>query len=124
VICASNDKIAAKDVLAAEPERSCCRRPCTPNEAGICLDLIEQASPNIPDPRRLPWPSGHRPAFGGEVVARAGAGARQAFRMRHQGEGVFRASTARSRRRAIIRWWSSAALCRERSALPPKPTTA
>src|SRR5205085_2603895 len=44
-----NDKIAVADVLAAEPEAIVLSPgPCTPNEAGICLELVEQASPNIP----------------------------------------------------------------------------
>ena len=45
VVVHRNDKIAVKDVLAAEPEAIVLSPgPCTPNEAGICLDLIEQAS--------------------------------------------------------------------------------
>ena len=51
--------------------------PCTPNEAGICLDLIETARPDNPDPRRLPRPPGHRPGLWRRRRPRADADARQ-----------------------------------------------
>ena len=64
-----NDKIAVADVLAAGPEAIVLSPgPCTPNEAGICLDLIEQASPAVPI---LGVCLGHQSigqAFGGKVV--------------------------------------------------------
>src|SRR5919201_6175765 len=44
-----NDKISVDDVLAREPEAVVLSPgPCTPNEAGICLDLIKRASADIP----------------------------------------------------------------------------
>src|SRR5260221_12167126 len=44
-----NDKITVEDVLATEPDAIVLSPgPCTPNEAGICLALIEHASPHIP----------------------------------------------------------------------------
>ena len=44
-----NDKISVADVLASEPEAIVLSPgPCTPNEAGICLDLIAKASATIP----------------------------------------------------------------------------
>ncbi len=86
-----NDKIAVGDVLAAEPEAIVLSPgPCTPNEAGICLDLIEQASPQHSDPRRLPRPSGHRPGVRRPGRARAAPVHGKLSEMRHQGEGVFR----------------------------------
>ena len=51
--------------------------PCTPNEAGICLDLIAAAAGKHPDPRRLPRPPGDRPGVRRRCGARAGADARQ-----------------------------------------------
>ena len=39
-----NDKIAVDDILATNPEAIVLSPgPCTPNEAGICLDLIAKA---------------------------------------------------------------------------------
>jgi len=86
-----NDKIAVGDVLAAKPEAIVLSPgPCTPNEAGICLDLIGQASPEIPI---LGVCLGHQAigqAFGGEVVRAPVPVHGKLSEMRHQGESVFR----------------------------------
>jgi anthranilate synthase component 2 len=86
-----NDKIAVAEVLAAEPEAIVLSPgPCTPNEAGICLELIEQASPNIPI---LGVCLGHQAigqAFGSQVVRAPVPVHGKLSEMRHQGEGVFR----------------------------------
>src|ERR1700709_86818 len=91
VVVHRNDKSAVADVLAAEPEAIVLSPgPCTPNEAGICLDLIEQASPQIPI---LGVCLGHQAigqAFGGEVVRAPVPVHGKLSEMRHQGESVFR----------------------------------
>jgi anthranilate synthase component 2 len=64
--------------------------PCTPNEAGICLDLIERASPDIPI---LGVCLGHQAigqAFGGQVVRAPQPVHGKLSEVRHQGESVFR----------------------------------
>src|SRR4026209_1702436 len=86
-----NDKIAVKDVLASKPEAIVLSPgPCTPNEAGICLDLIEQASASVPI---LGVCLGHQAigqAFGGQVVRAPQPVHGKLSEMRHRGEGMFR----------------------------------
>ena len=44
-----NDKITVADAIALAPTAIVLSPgPCTPNEAGICLELIEKAGPTIP----------------------------------------------------------------------------
>ena len=85
-----NDKIAVADVLAAEPEAIVLSPgPCTPNEAGICLDLIEQASPTVPI---LGVCLGHQSigqAFGGKVVRAPKPMHGKISRIKHQDKSVF-----------------------------------
>jgi anthranilate synthase component II len=86
-----NDKVAIKDVLAAKPDAIVLSPgPCTPNEAGICLDLIEQAAPSIPI---LGVCLGHQAigqAFGGKVARAPAPVHGKLSEVRHQGQGVFR----------------------------------
>jgi len=90
VIVHRNDKIAANEVIAAKPDAIVLSPgPCTPNEAGICLDLIDKASASIP---MLGVCLGHQAmgqAFGGEIV-RAPPVHGKLHDIRHQGAGVFR----------------------------------
>ena len=90
VVVHRNDKISAADVIADEPEAIVLSPgPCTPNEAGICLDLIAKAAPNIPI---LGVCLGHQAigqAFGGKVV-RATPAHGKVFEINHTGTGVFR----------------------------------
>ena len=56
-----NDKVSVGQVLSSRPQAIVLSPgPCTPNEAGICLDLIAAASLDDTGPGRLPRPPGHR----------------------------------------------------------------
>ena len=80
VVVHRNDKISADAVIAAEPEAIVLSPgPCTPNEAGICLELIGKAAADDSASRRLPRPSSDRPGVRRQSGARD-AGARQSVR--------------------------------------------
>ncbi len=90
-----NDKITADRVMAMDPDAIVLSPgPCTPNDAGICLELIIKASPTIPI---LGVCLGHQAigqAFGG-TVARAPVQVHgKLSEIRHQGDGVFRGINA------------------------------
>jgi anthranilate synthase component 2 len=91
-----NDKIATADVIAAAPEAIVLSPgPCTPNEAGICLDIIRQASATVPI---LGVCLGHQAigqAFGGEVVRAPVPVHGKLSEMQHEGEGIFRGINGR-----------------------------
>ena len=89
VVVHRNDKISAAEVIASDPEAIVLSPgPCTPNEAGICLDLIKKASPTIPI---LGVCLGHQAvgqAFGGKVVRTAPMHGKLSD-IHHSNSGVF-----------------------------------
>ncbi|EJW12167.1 Anthranilate synthase, amidotransferase component [Rhodovulum sp. PH10] len=91
VVVHRNDKISAEAVVAADPEAIVLSPgPCTPNEAGICLDLIDKASQTIP---MLGVCLGHQSmgqAFGGDVVRAPVPVHGKLSEMTHRGQGLFR----------------------------------
>jgi anthranilate synthase component 2 len=95
VVVHRNDKIAPDQVMAMDPDAVVLSPgPCTPNDAGICLDLIAKASATIPV---LGVCLGHQAigqAFGGEVVRAPVQVHGKLSEIKHQGEGVFRGINA------------------------------
>ena len=95
VVVHRNDKISIERVLGMDPEAIVLSPgPCTPNYAGICLDLIAKASATVPV---LGVCLGHQAigqAFGGEVVRAPTLVHGKLSEIKHQGDGVFRGINA------------------------------
>jgi len=91
VVVHRNDKVTAAEVVAAEPEAIVLSPgPCTPDDAGICLDLIKAASATIPV---FGVCLGHQAigqVFGGKVVRAPTLVHGKLSLIKHQGSGVFR----------------------------------
>src|SRR5215469_13874530 len=90
-----NDKVTVSAVMAADPDAIVLSPgPCTPKEAGICLDLIGKASGSIPI---LGVCLGHQAigdAFGGKVVRAPVPVHGKLSEIRHEGSGIFRGINA------------------------------
>jgi len=90
VVVHRNNRISVADVMALEPEAIVLSPgPCTPNEAGICLDLIAKASTSTPI---LGVCLGHQAigqAFGGKVVRTTPLHGKVS-EIRHTAAGLFR----------------------------------
>lgn len=85
-----NNKITSAGVIAADPDAIVLSPgPCTPREAGICLELIAAAAGHIPI---LGVCLGHQAigdAFGGQVVRAPTPVHGKLSQIRHQGAGIF-----------------------------------
>jgi anthranilate synthase component 2 len=108
-----NDKIAVAEVMRRRPQAIVLSPgPCTPNEAGICLDLIAEAGPKVP---LLGVCLGHQAigqAYGGKVVRAPVPMHGKLSTIRHWNKGLFRDL---SRSFAVTRYHS---LIVERASLP------
>ncbi len=86
-----NDRITLDEIEAMAPEGIVLSPgPCTPNEAGICLSLIERFAPTTPI---LGVCLGHQAigqAMGGEVVRAPELMHGKTSRIHHKGKGLFR----------------------------------
>ena len=91
VVVHRNDKITADAVIAMAPEAIVLSPgPCTPNEAGICLDLIGKTAGKVP---LLGVCLGHQAIgqyFGGRVVRAPLPVHGKLSEIRHTTTGVFR----------------------------------
>ncbi len=95
VVVRRNDRVTSGAVVGADPDAIVLSPgPCTPREAGICLDLIALAAPKIPI---LGVCLGHQAigdAFGGKVVRALTQVHGKLSEIRHNGTGVFRGINA------------------------------
>jgi anthranilate synthase component II len=86
-----NDAITVDEALAERPDAIVLSPgPCTPNEAGICVDLVRAASETTP---MLGVCLGHQAigqAFGGQVVRAPTPMHGKVSRISHNARGVFR----------------------------------
>jgi len=86
-----NDKISADDVLKKKPEAIVLSPgPCTPNEAGVCLELVTKAAGKVP---LLGVCLGHQAigqAYGGKVIRAPEPLHGKLSTIRHTNEGVFK----------------------------------
>ena len=86
-----NDEISAAEALGMRPEGIVLSPgPCTPNEAGICLDVIEQAKGSMPI---LGVCLGHQAigqVYGGKIVRAPEPMHGKLSRVHHTGKSVFR----------------------------------
>ena len=86
-----NDKIAVAEVLKLAPKPIVLSPgPCTPNEAGICLELIEKAGSKIPI---LGVCLGHQAigqVYGGKVIRAPVLMHGKLSKITHKGKGIFK----------------------------------
>ena len=85
-----NDTLTAAEALALKPRAVLLSPgPCTPNEAGVCLDLIAAAPDNLPI---LGVCLGHQSigqAFGGQVIRAKALMHGKTSQITHDGTGLF-----------------------------------
>jgi anthranilate synthase component 2 len=85
-----NDKISVGQVISAKPEAIVLSPgPKTPNEAGICLELIAEASPTIPIFGVCLGLQAIGQAFGGNVVRAPSLMHGKVSQVHHAGKGIF-----------------------------------
>jgi anthranilate synthase component II len=86
-----NDRISVEQIAQRKPERIVISPgPCTPQEAGICVDLVQKLAGKIPI---LGVCLGHQAigaAFGGKIIRAPKLFHGKTSQIRHDGSGVFR----------------------------------
>ena len=91
VIVKRNDEVSVEDVLALRPAGIVLSPgPCTPNEAGICVEIIRRANGQLPI---LGVCLGHQAigqAYGGRIVRAPAPMHGKLSRIHHSGTSVFR----------------------------------
>src|SRR6202142_581802 len=91
VVVKRNDELSAAEALALKPEAIVLSPgPCTPNEAGICLDIIKKANGSVPI---LGVCLGHQAigqVYGGSIVRAPQPMHGKLSKIHHTGKSVFR----------------------------------
>lgn len=86
-----NDKVTAQEVIAQKPKAIVLSPgPCTPNEAGVCLDLIKKAGATIP---LLGVCLGHQSigqSYGGKVIRAPQPMHGKLSTITHTNKGIFK----------------------------------
>jgi anthranilate synthase/aminodeoxychorismate synthase-like glutamine amidotransferase len=86
-----NDRISVEQIAKRKPERIVISPgPCTPQEAGICVELIQKLAGKMPI---LGVCLGHQAigaAFGGKIIRAPKLFHGKTSQIRHDGSGVFR----------------------------------
>ena len=86
-----NDRISVEQIAQRKPERIVISPgPCTPQEAGICVELVQKLAGKIPI---LGVCLGHQAigaAFGGKIIRAPKLFHGKTSQIRHDGSGVFR----------------------------------
>jgi anthranilate synthase component 2 len=86
-----NDKITVDAVMEMQPDAIVLSPgPCTPNEAGICLALIERAGPSIPIFGVCLGHQAMGQVYGGKVLRAPSLMHGKVSEISHTGRGVFR----------------------------------
>jgi len=86
-----NDDLTAAEALALKPEAVLLSPgPCTPNEAGICLDILATASLDLPIFGVCLGHQAMGQAFGGEVIRAKALMHGKTSPIEHHGQSVFR----------------------------------
>ncbi len=85
-----NDKITVEELLAEEPSAIVLSPgPCTPNEAGICLELIEKNDGRVPLLGVCLGLQSIGQAYGGKVIRAPKLMHGKVSTIYHSGEGIF-----------------------------------
>jgi anthranilate synthase component 2 len=85
-----NDALTVDDVERLAPERIVISPgPCTPNEAGISVELIKRLGANTPILGVCLGHQGMGQAYGGDVIRAGKIMHGKTSRIRHEGKGVF-----------------------------------
>jgi anthranilate synthase component 2 len=86
-----NDATNVAEILASPPDAIVLSPgPCTPNEAGICLDLVREAAPKVPVFGVCLGLQTIGQVFGGSVVRAPEPMHGKVSEVEHRGEAVFR----------------------------------